>query len=55
MLRDSYAMRAVRAGATSDELAELMGFASPQQVIRRYMPRKAGDKRRLVDRMFEKV
>lgn len=52
MLRDSYAMKAVRAGATSDVLAELMGFASPQQVVRRYMPRMAEDKRTLVDRMF---
>lgn len=52
MLRDSYAMKAVRAGATSDVLAELMGFASPQQVVRRYMPRVSEDKRLLIDRMF---
>lgn len=45
-------MKAVRAGATSDVLAELMGFASPQQVVRRYMPRVSEDKRLLIDRMF---
>lgn len=54
MLRDTYAMRAVRAGATSDMIAELMGFASPQQVLRRYMPKTATDKRELVKRMYGK-
>lgn len=52
MLRDTYAMRAVRSGATSDMIAELMGFASPQQVVRRYMPKAAADKRELVNKMF---
>lgn len=52
MLRDTYAIRAVQAGATSDMIAELMGFASPQQVIRRYMPKAASDKRKLVERMY---
>lgn len=51
-LRDTYAMRAVHAGATSDVIAELMGFASPQQVVRRYMPKAAVDKRELVNRMY---
>lgn len=53
MLRDTYAMRAVHAGATSDIIAELMGFATPQQVIKRYMSRSPVDKRELIDRMFE--
>lgn len=35
MLRDTYGIRAVQAGATSDMIAELMGFASAQQVVRR--------------------
>lgn len=52
MLRDTYAMRAVEAGATSDVIAELMGFASSQQVIRRYMPKKTVDKQELVNRMY---
>lgn len=52
MLRDTYAMRAVQAGGTSDMIAELMGFASSQQVIRRYMPQTAVDKRELVEKMF---
>lgn len=52
MLRDTYAMRAVHAGAGSDMIAELMGFASPQQVIRRYMPEASVDKRELVKKMF---
>lgn len=52
MLRDTYAMRAVQAGATSDMIAELMGFASSQQVIRRYMPKKVTNKRDLVNKMF---
>jgi len=54
MLRDTYAMRAVQAGATSDMIAELMGFASSQQVIRRYMPKTAADKKDLVNKMFAK-
>lgn len=52
MLRDTYAMRAVQAGATSDLIAELMGFASSQQVIRRYMPANKMNERELLDRMF---
>ncbi|MBS6396071.1 MAG: tyrosine-type recombinase/integrase family protein [Clostridiales bacterium] len=52
MLRDTYAVRAVQSGATSDTIAELMGFASSQQVIRRYMPRSVTDKQELVRRMF---
>ena len=52
MLRDTYAVRAVRAGASSDMVAELMGFASSQQVVRRYMPRGAEDKSELVKKMF---
>lgn len=52
MLRDTYAMRAVHAGAASDVIAELMGFASPQQVVRRYMPKAAVDKRELINRMY---
>lgn len=50
-LRDTYAMRAVRAGATSDVIAELMGFSSTRQVIRRYMPHMTSDKEELVERM----
>lgn len=52
MLRDTYAMRAVEAGATSDVIAELMGFASSQQVVRRYMPKRTVDKQELVNRMY---
>ena len=52
MLRDTYAMRAVQAGATSDLIAELMGFASSQQVIRRYMPAGKMNERELLNRMF---
>ena len=52
MLRDTYAMRAVQAGATSDLIAQLMGFASSQQVIRRYMPANKMNERELLDRMF---
>ena len=53
MLRDTYAIRAVQAGASSDMIAELMGFASSQQVIRRYMPRTILNKKELMKRMFE--
>ena len=52
MLRDTYAMRAVQAGATSDLIAQLMEFASSQQVIRRYMPANKMNERKLLDRMF---
>lgn len=52
MLRDTYAIRAVQAGATSDMIAELMGFASAQQVVRRYMPRIPCDKKNLVNQMY---
>lgn len=52
MLRDTYAMRAVQAGATSDMIAEVMGFASSKQVIRRYMPKTVTDKRELMKKMF---
>lgn len=52
LLRDTYAIHAVKAGATSDTIAELMGFASSQQVIRRYMPRSVFDKHELVNRMY---
>lgn len=55
MLRDTYAMRAVHAGANSDMIAEMMGFASSRQVIRRYMPKEAADKRELVNKMFCEV
>ena len=55
MLRDTYAIHAVKAGASSDAIAELMGFASPQQVIRRYMPRTVSDKKTLVKKMFENL
>lgn len=53
MLRDTYAMRAVWAGASSDMIAELMGFSSSRQVVRRYMPKNAMDKRTLVNHMYE--
>lgn len=53
MLRDTYAIRAVRAGATSDMIAELMGFASTQQVLRRYMPQLTLDKRDFVNQMYQ--
>lgn len=53
MLRDTYAIHAVQAGATSDMVAELMGFASAQQVVRRYMPRSSSDKRNLVNQMYK--
>ena len=53
ILRDTYAMRAVHAGASSEVIAELMGFASARQVVRRYMPNKSEDKRELVNRMYE--
>lgn len=49
-----YAMRAVRAGASSDIIAELMGFSSSRQVIRRYMPHMSSDKQELVERMCGK-
>lgn len=52
LLRDTYAMRAVQAGATSDVIAELMGFSSSQQVVRRYMPKRKTDRRELVNRMY---
>ncbi|MBS6397522.1 MAG: tyrosine-type recombinase/integrase [Clostridiales bacterium] len=55
MLRDTYAMRAVQEGATSDMIAELMGFASSQQVIRRYMPKTVTDKRELIKKMFKEA
>lgn len=42
----------MRAGASSDMIAELMGFASSQQVIRRYMPKNVTDKSELVKKMF---
>ncbi len=45
-------MRAVQAGASSDMIAELMGYSSPHQVIRRYMPTCETDKRELLKRMF---
>ncbi|MDO4268546.1 MAG: tyrosine-type recombinase/integrase [Eubacteriales bacterium] len=51
MLRDTYAIRAVEAGATSDMVAELMGYASSRQVIRRYMPGLPDNCKSLVDRM----
>jgi len=54
MLRDTYAMRAVQAGGTSDMIAELMGFASPEQVIRKYMPHIPGAKKELVEKMYQK-
>lgn len=53
ILRDTYAIRAVQAGATSDMIAELMGFASAQQVVRRYMPKAVADQREFVNRMYE--
>lgn len=52
MLRDTYAMRAVHAGASSDVIAELMGFASPRQVVRRYMPGATTDKKELINQMY---
>lgn len=52
MLRDTYAMRAVHAGASSDTIAEIMGFSSSRQVIRRYMSRTVTDKRELLKKMF---
>lgn len=52
MLRDTYAMRAVQAGASSDDIAELMGFATSQQVIRRYMPKGRPDRSELLKRMY---
>lgn len=52
MLRDTYAMRAVKAGAASDVIAELMGFSSPQQVVKRYMPGRADSKWELVSWMY---
>lgn len=53
MLRDTYAMRAVKAGASSDMIAELMGFASSKQVIRRYMPMRMENKRELINKMYQ--
>ncbi|MBS6397175.1 MAG: site-specific integrase, partial [Clostridiales bacterium] len=53
ILRDTYAMHAIRAGATSDVVAELMGFASAQQVTKRYMSGSPRGKRELVERMYE--
>lgn len=49
MLRSTYAIHAVQAGVTSDIVAELMGFASSQQVVRRYMPHSPPDKRNIVN------
>lgn len=42
----------MQAGATSDLIAQLMGFASSHQVIRRYMPANKMNERKLLDRMF---
>lgn len=53
ILRDTYGIRAVQAGATSDMIAELMGFASAQQVVRRYMPKTVSDKHAFVNQMYE--
>ena len=53
ILRDTYAMRAVQAGAASDLIAQLMGFASPNQVLRRYMPVNDKNAREIIERMFE--
>ena len=44
----------MRAGASSDMIAELMGFSSSRQVIRRYMPHMSSDKQELVERMCGK-
>lgn len=52
-LRDTYAIRAVQAGASSDIIAELMGFASAQQVVRKYMPASSLDRHDLVNQMYE--
>ena len=52
MLRDTYAMRAVQAGASSDDIAELMGFSSSRQVVRRYMPKGRTDRNELLKRMY---
>ena len=53
MLRDTYAVYALQAGADSDTVAELLGYYSSRQIIRRYMPRKAIDKKKIVERMYE--
>lgn len=55
MLRDTYAVRAVQAGAASDTIAELMGFTSVRQVVRRYMPPSMSDKWGLVNQMYDLV
>lgn len=53
MLKDTYACRAVQAGASSDQIAELMGFSSTQQVTRRYMPGAPLEKWTLVRWMYD--
>lgn len=38
-----------------DMIADLLGFASPQQVVRKYMRNRAGDKRELVEQVYSKM
>ena len=53
LLRDTYAMHAIHAGGTSDVVAELMGFASAQQVTKRYVSGSPRGKRELIERMYK--
>ena len=53
MLRDTYAIYALKAGMDSDTVAELLGCSSSRQVINRYIPRKSCDRRKIVEPIYE--
>ncbi len=53
MLRDTYAIYALKAGADSDTVAGLLGFSSSKQIIRRYMPEKVMNQQQIVESVYE--
>lgn len=53
MLRDTYAIYALKGGMDSDTVAELLGCSSSRQVINRYMQRKSCDRRKIVEQIYE--
>lgn len=53
MLRDTYAIYALKAGMDSDTVAELLGCSSSRQVINRYMPRKSCDRQQIVEQLYD--
>ena len=55
MLRDTYAISALRNGADSDTVAELLGACSSRQIIRRYLPKQRMDGRAIVEEMYARV